>query len=110
VGFGPEEEEAAMSTGVVKWYNSQRGFGFITAEEGGDVFVHRSNVLGDGPQSLEDGQPVEFQLGEGPKGAEALSVRAVGPAPAPTRLRPEDRPFSSPHREGGQRSARRPRN
>jgi CspA family cold shock protein len=98
-----------MSTGVVKWFNSQRGFGFITEEAGGDVFVHRSNVLDGDPHTLEDGQPVEFQIGEGPRGAEALAVRTLGPPPAQRRVHPEDRPFSSPHRDGAQRSNRRPR-
>lgn len=99
-----------MSTGVVKWYNSQRGYGFITANDGGDVFVHRSNLLEQGEPPLEDGQPVEFEIGEGPRGAEARSVRTLGPAPARGRVRPEDRPFSSPHRDGSQRSGgRRPR-
>jgi CspA family cold shock protein len=67
-----------MATGTVKFFNSEKGFGFITPSSGGkDVFVHFSNVLGDGFKNLEDGQQVEFDVGQGKKGPEAQNVRAL---------------------------------
>jgi CspA family cold shock protein len=73
-----ERKEKAMATGTVKFFNSDKGFGFITPADGQkDVFVHFSNVVGDGFKSLEEGQQVEFDLGEGRKGPEAQNVRAV---------------------------------
>jgi superfamily II DNA/RNA helicase/cold shock CspA family protein len=66
-----------MPTGTVKFFNAEKGFGFISQEGGEDVFVHFSNIAGDGYRSLEDGQKVEFEIGAGRKGPEALNVRAV---------------------------------
>ena len=67
-----------MATGTVKFFNNDRGFGFITPDSGSkDVFVHFSNVVGDGHKSLEDGQQVEFDVAEGRKGPEAQNVRIV---------------------------------
>ncbi|MCL4152500.1 UNVERIFIED_CONTAM: hypothetical protein GTU68_060639 [Idotea baltica] len=64
-----------MSTGTVKWFNSDKGFGFITPEDGGkDLFVHYSEVKVSGYASLEDGQKVEFEVGEGQKGPCATNV------------------------------------
>ena len=66
-----------MARGTVKFFNTQKGYGFIAQEEGDDVFVHYSNITGDGFKNLEEGQEVEFEIGEGRKGDEALDVRAV---------------------------------
>jgi CspA family cold shock protein len=64
-------------TGTVKWFNDDKGFGFIEREGGEDVFVHFSSIRGDGFKSLRDGQEVEFILGEGQKGPQALDVTAI---------------------------------
>ena len=67
-----------MATGTVKWFSDQKGFGFIEPEGGGaDLFVHHSNIDGDGYKSLEDGSKVEFESGEGKKGPEATKVRPL---------------------------------
>ncbi len=67
-----------MATGTVKWFSDQKGFGFIEPEGGGaDLFVHHSNIDGDGYRSLEDGTRVEYEPGEGRKGPEATKVRAL---------------------------------
>ena len=64
-------------TGTVKWFNDDKGFGFIEREGSEDVFVHFSSIRGDGFKSLQDGQEVEFVLGEGQKGPQALDVTAI---------------------------------
>jgi CspA family cold shock protein len=67
-----------MATGTVKFFNNDRGFGFITPTTGEkDVFVHSSNVVGEGYKNLEEGQQVEFDLAEGRKGPEAQNVRVL---------------------------------
>ncbi|MEI8240350.1 MAG: cold-shock protein [Actinomycetota bacterium] len=66
-----------MTIGTVKFFNAQKGFGFIAREGGDDVFVHFSNIDGSGYKSLEEGQTVEFEIGQGRKGDEALKVRVV---------------------------------
>jgi CspA family cold shock protein len=66
-----------VATGTVKFFNSEKGFGFISREQGDDVFVHFSNIQGDGYKSLEEGQQVEFDVGPGKKGEEAQNVRAI---------------------------------
>ena len=64
-----------MATGKVKWFNDQKGFGFITPDDGNsDCFVHHSEIQGDGYKSLAEGESVEFELGEGPKGPQATKV------------------------------------
>jgi CspA family cold shock protein len=61
--------------GTVKWFNSEKGFGFITPQDGGkDLFVHFSNIAGDGYKSLTEGQAVTFEVREGQKGQEAFDV------------------------------------
>ena len=66
-----------MATGTVKFFNAQKGYGFISREDGADVFVHYSNIEGKGYRSLEEGQQVEFEVGPGRKGDEALNVKAI---------------------------------
>ena len=66
-----------MATGTVKFFNSEKGFGFIAREQGDDVFVHYSNIQGSGYKSLEEGQRVEFDVAPGRKGEEAQNVRVV---------------------------------
>ncbi|HJS30279.1 MAG TPA: cold shock domain-containing protein [Anaerolineales bacterium] len=61
-------------TGTVKWFNSSKGYGFIAIEDGPDVFVHYSQIRGDGYRTLEEGQQVEFTLIEGQKGPQAQDV------------------------------------
>ncbi len=63
-----------MATGKVKWFNNQKGYGFISPESGNDVFVHHSAIQGDGYKSLEEGQAVSFDIQQGPKGEQAVNV------------------------------------
>ncbi|KPK41294.1 MAG: cold-shock protein [Planctomycetes bacterium SM23_25] len=63
-----------MARGKVKWFNDQKGFGFIEQEGGEDVFVHYSSIAGDGFKTLAEGDEVEFELTQGPKGAKAENV------------------------------------
>jgi CspA family cold shock protein len=73
------EETADMATkGTVKWFNSEKGFGFITPDGGGaDVFVHYSEIQGRGFRTLEENQRVEFEIGQGTKGPQATGVTAI---------------------------------
>jgi CspA family cold shock protein len=66
-----------MTTGTVKWFNGDKGFGFITPESGPDVFVHFSAISGDGYRNLQENDKVEFDLATGPKGPQAQNVRVV---------------------------------
>ncbi len=64
-----------MASGKVKWFNDTKGFGFVTSDDGTDAFVHYSDVQGDGFKSLAEGDRVEFELTQGPKGGKAVNVR-----------------------------------
>jgi cold shock protein len=64
-----------MATGKVKWFNDQKGFGFISNEAGKDVFVHHSVIEGEGFRTLQDGEAVEYEFEDGPKGMKATMVR-----------------------------------
>jgi len=66
-----------MARGKVKWFNDQKGFGFIEQEGGGDVFVHYSSIAGDGFKTLAEGDAVEFELTQGPKGPKAEKVTRI---------------------------------
>ena len=66
-----------MATGTVKWFNAEKGYGFISQADGADVFVHFSAIQANGYRSLEEGQTVEFEVQEGPKGLQAASVKAI---------------------------------
>ena len=63
-----------MAKGTVKWFNNQKGYGFISVDDGKDIFVHYSAVKGDGYKSLQEGQQVEFDIIQSPKGAQASNV------------------------------------
>ena len=67
-----------MSTGRVKWFNDQKGFGFITPDDGGeDLFVHHTSIVADGFRTLREDQAVEFEVGQGQKGPQAKNVRPI---------------------------------
>jgi CspA family cold shock protein len=68
-------EVAAMARGTVKWFNDAKGFGFIAQEDGKDVFVHHTAIVADGFRSLGEGDQVEFDIVDGPKGLQASNVR-----------------------------------
>ncbi len=70
-------EEQLMNKGTVKWFNNQKGFGFITDEEGKDVFVHFSGLNMEGYKTLEEGQQVEYEVIEGAKGPQATNVTTL---------------------------------
>src|SRR3954447_16725108 len=72
-----ETTNIKMATGTVKFFNADKGFGFISQEQGDDVFVHFSNIQGDGYKTLDEGQKVEFDIAPGRKGDEAQNVRVV---------------------------------
>jgi cold shock protein len=68
----------ALASGTVKWFNDQKGYGFIVPDDGSkDLFVHFSNISGDGFKTLQEGQKVDFEAAEGQKGPEARNVQAV---------------------------------
>ncbi|GAB2470299.1 cold-shock protein [Jatrophihabitans fulvus] len=67
-----------MAQGTVKWFNAEKGYGFIAVDDGQDVFVHYSAIQADGYKSLDENQRVEFEVVQGPKGPQADAVRLVG--------------------------------
>ena len=74
---GVLREEKTLATGTVKFFNAEKGFGFISREQGDDVFVHYSNIQASGYKSLDEGQQVEFDVAPGRKGEEAQNVRVI---------------------------------
>jgi CspA family cold shock protein len=71
-------EETIVTTGTVKWFNAEKGFGFITPDDGaGDVFAHYSAILTGGYRSLEENHKVEFDVAQGPKGPQAENIRPL---------------------------------
>ena len=66
-----------MMNGTVKWFNSEKGFGFITGEDGKDVFAHFSQIVSSGYKSLEEGQEVSFEITQGPKGPQAENIQVI---------------------------------
>lgn len=69
---------ADLTSGKVKWFNEEKGFGFIQQDNGADVFVHYSGITGEGRKTLVEGQKVTFEVGEGQKGPQAQNVTVVG--------------------------------
>lgn len=68
-----------MATGKVKWFNQEKGYGFISTEEGGDLFVHHNSIQDAGFQTLKEGAEVTFKIQQGAKGLEAIEVVMAGP-------------------------------
>jgi cold shock protein len=68
------QQEAAMALGKVKWFNESKGFGFITGEDGEDLFVHYSSIQSNGFKSLAEGDSVSYDVEKGPKGPKAINV------------------------------------
>ncbi|PKL35231.1 MAG: cold-shock protein [Spirochaetae bacterium HGW-Spirochaetae-1] len=66
-----------MKQGVVKWFNESKGFGFITKDDGGDIFVHHTGIIGEGFKTLHEGDKVEFDTEETQKGPRAISVKKI---------------------------------
>lgn len=85
-----------MPTGKVKWYDAEKGFGFLSQEEGEDVYV-RASALPDGVEGLKAGQRVEFGVAAGRRGPQALTVKLIDPPPSLTRTRREAAPAEHKH-------------
>ncbi len=75
--IGRDQKRVSVAQGTVKFFNAEKGYGFISREDGDDVFVHYSSISGDGYKSLDAGQRVEFEVGRGTKGDEAQNVRVI---------------------------------
>lgn len=79
-----------MATGTVKWFNNQKGFGFICPEEGGeDIFAHFSSIEMEGYKSLKTGEAVDFEISNGPKGLHAMNIRSATKNPLNSTAQPE---------------------
>jgi len=77
-GSAEHEGERSMATGTVKWFNASKGYGFISPNSGGDdVFAHFSSIEMDGYKTLKEGQRVEFEIQDGPKGPQAAHIRSM---------------------------------
>lgn len=74
-----------MPVGTVRWFDMQKGYGFIANAEGKDVFVHYTSIVGEGFRCLRDNEPVEYEETAGPKGLHAMNVKRLSPAPAKAR-------------------------
>ena len=77
-GAASATKKVKMAQGTVKWFNGDKGYGFIAVDGGPDVFVHVSAITGGGRRSLEEGQKVEFDITQGQKGPQAENVRVIG--------------------------------
>ena len=75
--FRGKEGVVAMANGTVKWFNDQKGYGFIKQEDGPDIFVHYSGIIGDGFKTLKEGDQVTFDIEQGKKGPAAVNVTIV---------------------------------
>jgi CspA family cold shock protein len=73
-----EKERVVVAEGTVKWFSNEKGYGFISQSDGEDVFVHFSAIESEGYKSLQEGQAVEFDVTDGPKGKQASNVKLVG--------------------------------
>ena len=78
MGLTAPNWEWDVAQGTVKWFNAEKGYGFIAVDSGQDVFVHYSSIQADGYRSLDEGQRVEFEVAQGAKGPQADQVRIVG--------------------------------
>jgi CspA family cold shock protein len=78
VNAGKARRYSLATQGHVKWFSNEKGYGFIAREDGDDVFVHFSAIIGDGYRTLQEGQAVEFDIVDGPKGKQAANVKPLG--------------------------------